>query len=134
MAGNTNLDGSVVIGANSSFTATTPFPSGYRLYVADGILTEKVKVAVKSTSDWSDFVFADNYQLRSLEMLGAYIKKHRHLPDVPSAEQVVNEGIDLAKMDALLLQKIEELTLYVLQLKNQNDELQKKVEALEKGN
>jgi len=57
----------------------------------------------------------------------AYIKSHKHLPGVPSADEVVEQGIDMAKMDATLLQKIEELTLHMI-------EMNKRVEALEKEN
>ena len=63
-----------------------------------------------------------------------YIKENKHLPGVPSAEEVVNSGIDLAKMDALLLQKIEELNLYVLQLQKQNEEQQTLIGKLVKKN
>lgn len=92
-------------------------PAGYKLYVQDGILTEKIKVAVKNSGNWADYVFAKDYQLKSIEEVETYINENKHLPDVPSAEEVVESGIDVAQMDALLLQKIEELTLYVIQLK-----------------
>ncbi|RIV21659.1 bZIP transcription factor [Fibrisoma montanum] len=116
----------VVIGKNLKST-----PAGYRLFVADGILTEKVKVAVKNSSDWSDYVFADDYKLRSLESVEAFVKANKHLPGVPSAEQVVSEGVDMAKMDAKLLEKIEELTLYMIQLKKDSD---RRINQLEKEN
>lgn len=99
------------------------FPSGYRLYVEDGILTEKLKVGLKTTSDWSDYVFASDYKLLSLSEVERFIKANKHLPDVPSAEEVVRTGIDVAKMDAKLLQKIEELTLYVIEQQKQIEEL-----------
>ena len=113
-------DGKVVIGDNNTLAA----PGAYKLYVEDGILTEKVHVAVKTTTAWSDFVFADDYKLRQLSEVSAFIKKNKHLPNVPSAQEVVQNGIDIAEMDAKLLQKVEELTLYVI-------ELEKKVKALE---
>lgn len=97
----------------------------YKLFVEKGILTEKVKVALKSTSEWSDYVFANDYKLKSLNEVEKYIAANKHLPDVPSAEEVVKEGIDMATMDAKLLQKIEELTLYTIQLKKEIDELKK---------
>ncbi len=110
--------GNVIIGANGLAT-----PAGYKLYVEDGILAEKVKVAVKSSADWSDFVFEDNYELKDLTEVESYIKANKTLPGVPSANDVVNNGIDLGSMDALLLQKIEELTLYIIQQ-------QKEIESL----
>ena len=60
----------------------------------------------------------------------AFIKENKHLPDIPSAETVVEEGIDVAAMDAKLLQKIEELTLYVIETAKENERLRKDVETL----
>jgi hypothetical protein len=119
---NTKVNGFVQIG--TAISATNPTPAGYKLYVEQGILTEKVKVALKSTSDWADYVFEPNYKLRPLQDVEAYISANKHLPDVPSAQEMVNGGLDVAKSDALLLQKIEELTLYMI-------EQNKKIEALQ---
>lgn len=119
--GNGYIDGQLRIGTSVSM------PSGYKLYVEEGILTEKLKVAVKTTTHWSDFVFADNYELASLNDVENYINKNKHLPGVPSAEEVVKEGIDVATMDAKLLQKIEELTLYVIEQQKEIELLKKKV-------
>jgi len=100
------------------------------LYVATGILTERVKVAISTTSDWSDFVFNKDYKLMSLNDLKSFIGKNKHLPDVPSAEQVAKDGVDVAKMDARLLQKVEELTLYLINEKEEVDRLKKEVASL----
>lgn len=108
-------DGKIGMGLDPSATPNL-FPAGYRLYVKDGILTEKVKVAVTSYSNWSDYVFANEYKLRSLDEVESFIKTNRHLPGVSSAEQMVKEGNDLGATDAKLLEKIEELTLYIIQL------------------
>jgi hypothetical protein len=116
-------DGKVIIGDPGVINTT---PGSYKLYVEQGILTEKVKVALESTSDWSDFVFASDYKLLSLDSVESYINDNCHLPGVPSADDVVKEGIDVAKMDALLLQKIEELTLYVIELKKEIEVLKVK--------
>jgi hypothetical protein len=132
VSGNSNLDGSMVIGDASTFTASTPFPSGYNLYVANGIFTEKIKVAVKTSASWSDFVFDKSYKLTPLIELESYINKNKHLPGIPSADEVVKEGLDLAAMDAKLLQKVEELTLYMIEMKKENNELKKKNEDLAK--
>ena len=102
----------------------------YKLYVDDGIITEKLKVAVKGTPYWADYVFEDSYKLRPLSEVEAFIKENKHLPDIPSAETVVEEGIDVAAMDAKLLQKIEELTLYVIETAKENERLRKDVETL----
>lgn len=101
------VDGKVAIG-------TTNMPGNHKLYVDGSIMAEKVKVAIEGTSNWADFVFSDDYQLRSLDQVENFIQENKHLPDVPSAKEVVESGVDLATMDVTLLQKIEELTLYVI--------------------
>ncbi|WP_229369990.1 beta strand repeat-containing protein [Fibrivirga algicola] len=114
---NTNTGG-VIIGQGIDKT-----PAGYRLFVSEGILTEKVKVAVANTSEWSDKVFEKSYNLRSLRQVEQHIKQHGHLPGVPSAVEVVRDGVDVGKMDAKLLEKIEELTLYMIELKKETQAL-----------
>ncbi|MEE1899613.1 hypothetical protein V1389_14790 [Flavobacterium rakeshii] len=116
-------------------------PAGYRLFVEDGILTEKVKVAVEGTANWADYVFADGYNLMPLNEVEAFTKENKHLPNVPSAEEMVTEGLDVAQMDAKLLEKIEELTLYLIEqnkkLEIQNTqitELKAEIKELKKQN
>lgn len=104
-------------------------PAGYRLYVEQGILTERVKVAIKTTGNWADYVFDDRYTLPSLWELEQFIQKNKHLPRVPSAGEMVQNGLDVASMDATLLAKIEELTLYIIQQQKQIDELRQKLDA-----
>ncbi|GAB4024038.1 hypothetical protein [Spirosoma koreense] len=118
-AQNTSSAG-VIIGSGISKTT-----AGYKLFVEEGILTEKVKVAVKNTADWSDKVFEAGYPLRSLQQVEQAINRTGHLPGVPSATEIVKTGIDLGKMDAKLLEKIEELTLYSIQLEKQNQAQQR---------
>jgi trimeric autotransporter adhesin len=113
------VDGKVGIGQPSSY------PGTYNLYVTGGILTEKVKVAVNGTANWSDYVFANDYKLKPLNEVADFITKNKHLPGVPSAEEVVKNGIDMATMDAKLLEKIEELTLYIIDLKKEVEQLKK---------
>lgn len=91
----------------------------YRLYVQDGIMTEKLKVALRNSSDWADYVFAPNYQLMPLEQVESFIKTHKHLPNVPSADEMASNGIDVTKTSAKLMEKIEELTLYVIELQKE---------------
>ncbi|GAB3717960.1 hypothetical protein GCM10027592_60510 [Spirosoma flavus] len=119
----------VIIGSNVART-----PVGYKLFVEEGILTEKVKVAVKNTSEWSDYVFADTYHLKGLSEVEQYVKINKHLPGVPSAEEVVNQGIDVAKMDATLLEKIEELTLYSIQQEKKAENQQQAITKLQADN
>ena len=104
-------------------TGVTKLPVGYSLYVGQGLLAERIKVAVKNSSEWSDYVFAPGYRLRELSEVEAYVKANKHLPGVPSAEQVVEEGVDVVKMNAKLLEKIEELTLYMIDLKKENQQI-----------
>lgn len=113
------VNGNMLVGDPSSVS----LPSGYKLYVETGILTEKLKVAIKTTSNWSDFVFEPTYQLPDLHSLELFISQNKHLPNIPSAEEMVNEGLDVAEMDAKLLAKIEEITLYIIDLQKQIDEL-----------
>lgn len=98
-------------------------PAGYKVYVEGGILADKVKVAVINSTSWSDYVFEKNYALRSLSEVESYITANKHLPGVPSAEEVVKNGIDLMQMDAKLLEKIEELTLYIIKLEKEVNSL-----------
>ena len=83
----------------------------------------KVKDLRVTLTDWSDFVFDDGYSLRPLGEVERYIEANRHLPDIPSAKEVEEEGVDVGEMNKLLLQKVEELTLYIIDLQKQIDEL-----------
>ena len=96
-----------------------------KLAVNGRILAKSVKVSTDATY-WPDFVFAPEYNRMSLSELEAYINANRHLPGVPSAAEVdEQEGVVLEEMNAILLQKVEELTLYVIELQKQVDELKK---------
>ena len=68
-----------------------------------------------TTLNVPDFVFEPGYQLRPLEEVRAFVKENRHLPDVPSVAQISTQGLDMTEMQLRLLQKVEELTLYILQ-------------------
>jgi len=103
---------------------------GYKLFVEEGILTEKVKIAIKNSDDWYDHVFAPEYKRMSLQDLDSFIKQYKHLPDIPTTETVMKEGVDLGKMNGLLLKKIEELTLHMIDMKKELDATKKQMEAL----
>lgn len=101
--------------------------STYRLFVKDGIRTEKVKVDIASVNGWADFVFKDGYNLMPLEKVEAFIKENQHLPEIPSEKQVVEQGgIELKEMNVKLLQKIEELTLHLIEQNKRIKELENK--------
>lgn len=96
----------------------------YALAVNGGILS--TKVFIKEVNQWPDHVFSDEYPLLPLHELGDYIATHRHLPGIPSEKEVIHNGYDLHDMQALLLEKIEELTRYLLVLQADVDALQQK--------
>jgi len=81
------------------------------------------------TDVWSDFVFSKDYKLRSLDEVEEYINANKCLPDVPSEAEVKVSGVDVAKMNAILLQKVEELTLYVIKQQEELKKLKEQIEA-----
>ena len=97
-------------------------PAGYRLAVDGKVRCREVRV---TNSGWADFVFEKDYDLPTLEEVESYIQNNKHLPDVPSAAEVLENGTDLGEIDAILLQKIEELTLYIIDLNKEIEELKK---------
>ena len=111
--------GTVHIGPKLNWGTPGETADAFKLYVEGGIRTERVKVDVASLNGWADYVFESDYQMLSTEELEAYIKEHGHLPGVPSAEEVVENGLDLGEMNKILLEKVEELTLRVLELEKQ---------------
>lgn len=104
----------------------------YRLFVKDGIKTEKVKVEIAAANGWADYVFKKDYKLMPLKDLQSYIDEKGHLPEVPTTEEAIANGIELKEMNILLLKKVEELTLYTLQQQRNIDEQNKRIESLEK--
>lgn len=114
-------DGSVGIG-------TTSIPSGYKLAVDGNAIFEEVKIKV--SEDWADFVFEDGYNLMPLNELETYIEENNHLPEIPTTEEVEENGISVGGMNAKLLQKIEELTLYVIELQKKNEEQDQLIKVL----
>lgn len=122
-------DGRVIIGKplNPSNTNFGLFNS--KLSV-DGRIVANELVCV-SIDSWADFVFADDYQLPSLEEVEQHIQQHKHLPAIPSAAEVSERGVNVVEMQSKLLQKVEELTLYVIEQNKKLGEQQKKIERLE---
>lgn len=81
----------------------------------------------------ADYVFADDYELKPLSEVEAYVKENKHLPGVPSADEFSNQGMNVSKMSNLLLEKVEELTLHVIQLQKEIEMLKADNEALRNG-
>lgn len=108
-----SYDGSVAIGATS-------VPAGYKVAIEGKIRTREVRV---DQDTWPDYVFKEEYTLPSLDQIQKHIKENGHLPNIPSAAEVQANGIELGEMNKLLLEKIEELTLHLIQLSETVDKL-----------
>ncbi len=107
--------GGVTIGTND-------LPTGYKLSVDGKIISEEVLVELSGA--WPDYVFDKEYNLMPLSDLAQYIESNNHLPNIPSANVVESEGITLGAMQTLTIEKVEELTLYILQLEKRIAELE----------
>ncbi|WP_199119357.1 hypothetical protein [Pedobacter sp. ASV28] len=106
IAGNKSFSGNISIGTTDS--------KGYKLAIAGNMIAEEIKVKLQGT--WPDYVFHKDYQLPSLTELEQFIGENNHLPGVPSEKEVKEAGnISLGEMNKILLKKIEELTLYVIE-------------------
>jgi len=118
---------------NVSIGAVPNTPAGYKLYVSGGILTEKIKAALATSGNWSDYVFDKNYKLKPLAEVESYIRQNKHLPGMPSGDELVKEGgIDMNEMFAKQMEKIEELTLYIIEQNKQIELLKQQIAHLQK--
>jgi hypothetical protein len=115
--------GKVVIGDTTQMTT----PGNYNLYVQNGILTEKVKVSLKSTAEWSDDAFE---KCPEINQVSKSIVQNSHLHDMPSAASLVEDGYELKTMDAKLLQQIEWLWQHMIRLDQENKALKAELESL----
>lgn len=131
IADNLNENNFIVFNNGKVTIGTENFDNeDYNLYVKKGIKTEKIKVEVAAINNWADYVFKKDYKLMSLGDLETYINKYKHLPEVPTTEEVLDKGIELKEMNILLLKKIEELTLYLIEQNNKIEKLTKDVKQL----
>ncbi|WP_394674027.1 cell wall anchor protein [uncultured Chryseobacterium sp.] len=105
---------------------------GYIFYVRKGIKAERIKVEIPSANGWADYVFKKDYKLRTLDEVEKHIAEKGHLPNIPSATEIEKNGINLGEMDAKLLEKIEELTLYSIDQNKQIKKLQQDNEMLKR--
>jgi hypothetical protein len=114
------ISGTVQIGTTKPVTsAYTPF----MLSVAGNLVAQNVQV---ETTDWADYVFDKSYNLPPLSDIETYISQNKHLPEIPSECEVIEKGVNLGEMNKLLLQKVEELTLYMIQQQKEIDALKEK--------
>lgn len=114
-------DGHVNIG-------TPPAGGSYKLNIGGNVRANEVVV----NTSGADFVFDKSYDLLPLSELEKYVNDNKHLPEIPAAEEMQQNGLGVGEAQTKLLQKIEELTLYVIQLNNENEMLKIRVKALEK--
>ncbi|MFN3403807.1 MAG: hypothetical protein ACK40G_06910 [Cytophagaceae bacterium] len=111
-------DGRVLIG-----TSCKPVDINAKLAVNGTIYATSIKVRTTNNGCFPDYVFSPDYKLRSLSEVEEFIKENSHLPEVPSAEEVERSGIDVAEMNEILLKKVEELTLYIIEMRKEIDQL-----------
>lgn len=123
--GDTRIDGKLYVGYThgESIRISTANLNKYALFVQKGILSEDYAIGPKNT--WSDFVFDKDYKLRSLDEVEEFIDTNNHLPELPSTKEIQEEGYSLHDMNVKLLQKVEELTLYIIQLNKEIEGLKK---------
>ncbi|HKK38816.1 MAG TPA: hypothetical protein VJ949_05335 [Cryomorphaceae bacterium] len=125
-AGATYVSGDLRVG-------TIDGAAGYKVSVNGNMICNELRVQL--TGNWPDYVFDESYDRLSLDELGDFIKTEKHLPNVPSAAELEEQGgVDLGEMQRLTIEKVEELTLYLLELKESNDTLNEKSEALQAEN
>lgn len=125
-----NFDG-LRIDNHGNVSIGTDKTGGAKLAVNGNVLAERV--TVKNISNWPDYVFGEHYHLPSLQALEQYIEANRHLPNIPAAATVAQDGIELGEMNRKLLEKIEELTLYIIRQQKHIDKLETRMEQLEKS-
>lgn len=113
---------------NFPTTAGSASVANYNLFVKGGILTEEVRVNIQST--WADYVFAKEYKLIALNEVENFINTNGHLPNVPSAKEVKENGIELGDMSRIQQEKIEELTLYIIEQNKINEKQNQEIEEL----
>lgn len=118
-----DVKGRVVIGdlANADYDASS---TDYKLLIAGKIGAEGIKCDLNH--GWADFVFAENYELTPLKEVEEFVKENQHLPEVPAAATLEKEGVDITNMLTLQMQKIEELTLYIIAQEKRISELESK--------
>jgi hypothetical protein len=125
-SGNAIMDNNVIVkGVLAIGTSITSYTNNYSLAVNGKIGAKDIQIESKS---WPDYVFSADYRLPSLSEVEQYIIKNKHLQDMPSADEVSKNGYSVSEVETTMLKKIEELTLYVIELQKQVDSLNAKLE------
>ncbi len=114
-----STDGSVIMGSTNLDAENLTLAAGYKLKVFGKIIGEEVRVQLKTA--WPDYVFEKNYKKLSLDELEKYVETYKHLPNIPSAKEIEKDGQHLGEIQRKMLEKIEELSLYVIELKKEID-------------
>lgn len=130
LSNNGNNDG-IFISSSNNVGMGTNNPGTYKLAVNGSIRAKEILVEL---NNWPDYVFEDGYTLRDLNEVESFINENGHLPEVPSAHQVIEEGINMGEMSHILLKKVEELTLYIIEQDKKCKELESKLEMLIQAN
>lgn len=117
-------EGGAEFTSNVMIGTATP-ATGYKLSVNGKIMCEELKVLLRGS--WPDFVFNNNYQPMDLLELESYINVNKHLPGIEPATKLEKDGVEIGEMQRLMMQKIEELTLYVIELKKENDAIRQMI-------
>lgn len=118
------VSGAVVIGAGN-------IAPGTALLAVNG--TVKAREVIATVAGWPDYVFKPGYALKSIDEVEQYIIKNNHLEGIPSAAEVQEQGVPLAEMQGKILKKLEETTLYLIEMKKENQALKTRLAALEKN-
>jgi hypothetical protein len=130
VAGNAKIDGNITSSGTVQIGTITTFPAGFKLAIAGNMIAEQVKVKKSVSGAWPDFVFANEYKLPTLNSIEQYVNENKHLPEIPSAREVEKDGQDLGEMNRLLLKKVEELTLYMIEQNKKLENQQKEINVL----
>jgi hypothetical protein len=120
-----NSTGLLVLNGNQVTIGQITPANGYKLSVGGKAICEELKVQLQG--NWPDYVFNQNYKLRSIEELRAFIAQNKHLPNIPAAAELEKNGMEVGEMQRKMMEKIEELTLYILQLEEKLETVQKQI-------
>jgi trimeric autotransporter adhesin len=127
----TNLNSGTAISSNTNQVLSVDKMGRVGLY---GISAGNIQLKVNSENDWSDKVFSPNYKLMPIGELEKYVEKEQHLPNIPSATEMKEKGISVESMAAKTLEKVEELTLYLLEMKKELEALKQELNTVKQEN